>query len=65
MKLTQKDLETLAIDAYVCGANDSTDIFLYVSKYGETTFEKVDAITKSLFGPINLTPCAPSDCLLN
>jgi len=52
-------------EAYMFGANDSADIYVYVSQYENVTFDDIDKITTDLFGPINLTEAAPQNCRLN
>jgi len=55
----------LVTEAYMFGANDSADIYLYVADRMNATFEDIDSITVELFGPMNLTPAAPNNYLLN
>lgn len=61
----EREIETLVIDAYIGGANDSADIYVYVTTYMPATFDEVEAIIQPLFGPFNFNEAAPQNYHLN
>ena len=61
----EREIETLVIDAYIGGANDSTDIYVYVTTYMTASFAEVEAIIQPLFGPFNFSLTSPANYLLN
>ena len=62
----KQEIEEMVVDAYINGACDSADIFLYVSSLmSDVSFDEVDEVVLSIFGPINMTEARPTNYLLN
>lgn len=63
--LTKDELDNLIMDAYALGANDSADVYMYVSKLVPITFREVNEATKQLFGNFNLNKSIPHNVRAN
>lgn len=65
MNKDKRKLADLITEAYMFGANDSADIYLYVSNRMNVTFEDIDKAACEIFGPLNMTSAAPDNYRLN
>ncbi len=63
--LTKDELENLIMDAYAMGANDSQDVYMYVSKLVPISFKEVDSATAQIFGFFNLNKTVPNNIRVN
>jgi hypothetical protein len=63
--LTKDELDNLIMDAYALGANDSQDVYMYVSKLVPISFQEVDAATTNLFGNFNMNKTVPINIRVN
>jgi len=63
--LTKDELDNLIMDAYALGANDSQDVYMYVSKLVPISFQEVNAATVNLFGNFNMNKSVPINIRVN